>query len=241
MTVRCASWLSALAAVGLALGLAACDGGASAVKAPKAGDVATAAEPASDRDAPSYGGGAYDSAPTRPDPRDAPVRKVAGKPMWAANRTRTAEENAQRGFERYGAEFAAADVDDYVRKTHAFVGPSAGRGADPDARQWRHPDLRPQGQCLRGGHQGRRAAHHVQARRRRDLLGHAEGRPEPADHGARRGSGRPAPTARAFPQARLGGGAEARAAPARSRLVTPVGLIRRPGPRGGAQRPWASL
>ncbi|WP_442857006.1 hypothetical protein [Caulobacter sp. Root487D2Y] len=73
-------------------------------------------------------GGAYDSAPaSRPDPRDAPVRKVAGKPMWAANRTRTAEENAQRGFERYGADFAAADVDDYVRKTHAFVGhPPAG-------------------------------------------------------------------------------------------------------------------
>lgn len=122
MTVRCASWFSAFAIVGLAFSVVACDGGASAVKAPKAGDVASAAEPASDRDAPSY-----DSAPTRPDPRDAPVRKVAGKPMWAANRTRTAEENAQRGFERYGAEFAAADVDDYVRKTHAFVGrPPAG-------------------------------------------------------------------------------------------------------------------
>jgi pyocin large subunit-like protein len=118
MTVRRASWLSAFAIAGLALGVAACDGGASAVKAPKAGDVASAAEPASDREVPTY-----DSASTsRPDPRDAPVRKVAGKPMWAANRTRTAEENAQRGFERYGAEFAAADVDDYVRKTHAFVG-----------------------------------------------------------------------------------------------------------------------
>ena len=117
MTVRRASWFSALAVVGLALSVSACDGGASAVKAPKTGDVASAAEPASDREAPSY-----DSAPTRPDPRDAPVRKVAGKPMWAANRTRTAEENAQRGFERYGSEFAAADVDDYVRKTHAFVG-----------------------------------------------------------------------------------------------------------------------
>jgi pyocin large subunit-like protein len=122
MTIRCASWFSTLAVVALAAGLAACDGGASAVKAPKAGDVALAAEPASDRDTPSY-----DSAPTRTDPRDAPVPKVAGKPMWAANRTRTAEENAQRGFERYGAEFAAADVDDYVRKTHAFVGrPPAG-------------------------------------------------------------------------------------------------------------------
>jgi pyocin large subunit-like protein len=124
MTVQRASWLSAFAMVGLAMSVAACDGGASAVKAPKAGDVASAAQPASDRDAPSFNG---DGASSRPDPRDAPVRKVAGKPMWAANRTRTAEENAQRGFERYGAEFAAADVDDYVRKAHAFVGhPPAG-------------------------------------------------------------------------------------------------------------------
>jgi len=117
MTIRTASWISTFAALSLALGTAACDGGASAVKAPKAGAVASAAEPASDRDTPTY-----DSASTRADPRDAPVPKVAGKPMWAANRTRTAEENAQRGFERYGADFAAADVDDYVRKTHAFVG-----------------------------------------------------------------------------------------------------------------------
>jgi len=121
MTVRCASWLSLLTAPGLALALSACDGGASAVKAPKAGDVAVA-EPASDRETPSF-----DSRAPRTDPRDAPVPKIAGKPMWAANRTRTAEENAQRGFERYGAEFAAADVDDYVRKAHAFVArPPAG-------------------------------------------------------------------------------------------------------------------
>ncbi len=117
MTIPRASWLSALSAAGLALGLAACDGGASAVKAPKAGDVAAAVEPSSDRDATAFNEG----APSRADPRDAPVRKVAGKPMWAANRTRTAEENAQRGFERYGAEFAAVDADDYVRKAHAFA------------------------------------------------------------------------------------------------------------------------
>ena len=88
------------------------------MKAPKAGDVASAAVAASDRDPPSYEG----AQTTRPDPRDAPVRKIAGKPMWAANRTRTAEEAAQRGFERFGDQFAAADVDDYVRKVHAFVG-----------------------------------------------------------------------------------------------------------------------
>lgn len=120
MTVRFASWFSALAAplavTGLVLAVAACDGGASAVKAPKAGDVASV-EPASDRDAP-----AFESRAPRSDPRDAPVPKLAGKPMWAANRTRTAEENAQIAFERNGPAFAAADVDDYVRKVHAFVG-----------------------------------------------------------------------------------------------------------------------
>jgi pyocin large subunit-like protein len=116
MTVRFASWFSALAVTGLAVVVAACDGGASAVKAPKAGDVASV-EPASDRDAPTF-----ESRAARSDPRNAPVPKLAGRPMWAANRTRTAEENAQRGFERYGAAFAAADVDDYVRQAHAFVG-----------------------------------------------------------------------------------------------------------------------
>jgi len=126
MTLRCASRLSAAAAWGAGLGaalvLAACDGGASAVKAPRAGDVA-AAQPASDLDPPAtYAAGAG----ARRDPRDAPVPKLGGKPMWAASRTRTAQENAERGFERNGAAFAAADVDDYVRKAHAFV-------ADPPA------------------------------------------------------------------------------------------------------------
>jgi len=117
---------STFAALSLALGIAACDGGASAVKAPKAGDVASAAQPASDRDAPSYEGTGT-RADQWQDPRDAPVRKLEGKPILAANRTRTAEEAAQRGFERFGDQFAASDVDDYVRKVHAFVGhPPAG-------------------------------------------------------------------------------------------------------------------
>ncbi len=113
-----------------ALLLAACDGGASAVKAPKGGQVA------SSEGTSSSGGGApvsaevadaSTSARQAADPRDAPVRLIAGRPMWAANRTRSAEENAQRGFERFGEAFGARDVDDYVRKTHAFVAkPPAG-------------------------------------------------------------------------------------------------------------------
>jgi pyocin large subunit-like protein len=92
--------------------LAGCDGGASAVRAPKSGDRTAAADTVA---APSP------SEPRQSDPRDAPVRLVAGKPFWAANRTRTAEENAQRGFERNGEAFDARTVDDYVSKVHAFI------------------------------------------------------------------------------------------------------------------------
>jgi pyocin large subunit-like protein len=55
------------------------------------------------------------------DPRDAPVPMVHGKPMWAANRRHTAEENARYQFARDGADFGARDVDDFVAKAHAFV------------------------------------------------------------------------------------------------------------------------
>jgi pyocin large subunit-like protein len=92
--------------------LAGCDGGASAVRAPKAGER-TAASDRTEATSPSE--------PRRSDPRDTPVRLVAGKPFWAANRTRSAEENAQRGFERNGETFDARTVDDYVAKVHAFI------------------------------------------------------------------------------------------------------------------------
>ena len=95
------------------LSLTACDSGASAVKAPKGGERASAAAE----------GAATQAAAEAPrgDPRDAPVKLIAGKPYWAANRTRTAEENAQRSFERNGEVFGAKTADDYVAKVHAFV------------------------------------------------------------------------------------------------------------------------
>ena len=98
-----------------ALLLAACDGGASAVPAPKAGERSASAETT---DAPA----SSPSPSRRNDPRDAPVRLVSGKPFWAANRTRTAEENAERAFERNGEAFGAVTVDDYVEAAHKFVG-----------------------------------------------------------------------------------------------------------------------
>lgn len=96
--------------------LTGCDNGASAVRAPKAGERAQleAAAPA--------GGAVPDRDEPRADPRDAPVKLVAGKPYWAANRTRTAEENAERSFRSNGSAFQAKSTDDYVAKVHAFVG-----------------------------------------------------------------------------------------------------------------------
>ncbi len=55
------------------------------------------------------------------DRRDAPVPKIDGKPMWAANRKHTAEENAQYQFTKNGGDFGASSESEYVTKVHAFV------------------------------------------------------------------------------------------------------------------------
>jgi hypothetical protein len=62
------------------------------------------------------------------DARDAPAPKAAdGKPIWTANRQRTAEQNAQAAFERNGETFDAKDLDAFVAKAHAFTNhPPAG-------------------------------------------------------------------------------------------------------------------
>ena len=53
--------------------------------------------------------------------RQAPVRELDGRPIWSASRRGTAEENAQRAFDRNGAAFGARNLDDFIRKAHAFV------------------------------------------------------------------------------------------------------------------------
>lgn len=53
--------------------------------------------------------------------REEPAREIDGKPIWASSRRGTAEENAQRAFDRNGEAFGARDLDDFVRKAHAFV------------------------------------------------------------------------------------------------------------------------
>ena len=104
-----------------AMALAGCDAGPPAVsKAPQAGAQAAAST--------AQGGGQTAAAAASTDPRDAPVALATdGKPMWAANRKHTAQENADYQFNKNGKDFGAASEAQYVAKTHAFVdAPPAG-------------------------------------------------------------------------------------------------------------------
>ena len=82
------------------------------------------AVPASDQAAsggPSGSSPASFSQASIRDPRDAPIPRVNGKPLWAPNRQHTAEENAQYQFTKNGGDFGAVTEADYVTKVHAFV------------------------------------------------------------------------------------------------------------------------
>ncbi len=98
--------------------LAACDNGPSAVaqQAPQAARTQMAAT----RTAPA-------AREAGVDRREEPVALIDGRPMWSASRRYSAAENAQRAFDRNGEAFGARDLDQFVRKAHAFVShPPAG-------------------------------------------------------------------------------------------------------------------
>ena len=105
-----------MGAAAIALAVAGCDAGPSATsKTPP-----TAAQTAA-----GSGGAGGGSAV---DPRDQPAPLASdGKPIWAANRKHTAQENADYQFNKNGKDFGAASEADYVNKAHAFVSsPPAG-------------------------------------------------------------------------------------------------------------------
>jgi pyocin large subunit-like protein len=104
-----------IGAAALALTLTACDAGPPAVtKAPQA----TAGAATTSASASSAGGAQAASA----DPRDQPAPMATdGKPIWAANRKHTAQENADYQFNKNGKDFGAASEAEYVAKVHAFV------------------------------------------------------------------------------------------------------------------------
>ncbi|MDE2355988.1 MAG: hypothetical protein KGL69_04455 [Alphaproteobacteria bacterium] len=106
--------------VAMLLVLGACNGKTSA--------VARQGSDGQGRDGTAFAGagaasglGGSGSGQTSTDPRDQPVPLFNGKPIWAANRKHTAEENAQYQFTKNGAQFAAANETQYVADAHAFV------------------------------------------------------------------------------------------------------------------------
>jgi pyocin large subunit-like protein len=104
-----------IGASALALALGACDAGPSATSKAPANpppSIGAAGSPAS-KDT---------QTATSTDPRDAPAPLATdGKPIWAANRKHTAQENADYQFGKNGKDFGAASEADYVAKVHAFV------------------------------------------------------------------------------------------------------------------------
>lgn len=99
------------------LALTACDGGPSAVAQR---DPAAPSAGASSGDRPDS---RYDDGGSARGPRaDAPVKLTAnGRPVWAASRKGSAEQQAQKAFDRNGEAFGAATVEAYVAKVHAFT------------------------------------------------------------------------------------------------------------------------
>jgi pyocin large subunit-like protein len=113
-------------ALGLALSisagalLASCDNGPSAVKM-KSGEAASAAASGGSDYRSSYASRGDRQAGPQVDHRKDDVALVEGKPMWTASKRFSAEENAQRAFERNGEAFGAKSIDQFVKKAHAFV------------------------------------------------------------------------------------------------------------------------
>jgi hypothetical protein len=114
-------------ALSLALGisalslLGACDNGPSAVSKQAAGAQMASAN-APERSYNSDRGGGYDSAPKVDHRKDEVAKADDGKPVWAPSKRFSAEEGAQRQFERDGQAFDTKTLDQFVKKAHAFVG-----------------------------------------------------------------------------------------------------------------------
>ena len=108
-------WMAGAALSALiALGMTACDAGPAAVAARQPALEPVAYQPAETP--------APEPRQTRRRPAAEPVQvaMIGGKPMWAANRDNSGEENAKAQFERNGADFGTPSVEAYVRRAHDF-------------------------------------------------------------------------------------------------------------------------
>lgn len=108
----------ALLLAGAALALTACDNGPSAVAQKQAAGTQMAANGGDTSSASTY---RNDDDAAQADHRRDPVPEVDGKPMWSASRKFSAQQNAQRAFDRNGEAFGAGNVNAFVEKAHGFV------------------------------------------------------------------------------------------------------------------------
>jgi pyocin large subunit-like protein len=116
--------LGAVSALAI-LSLAACDGAPSAIPsrshAASAGADRRLADSAPDGEegrSPDRRSNAGSGA-ARVEAADTPM--FHGKPLWAANRKHSAQENADYHFKRDGEVFGAASEDEFLTKVHAFI------------------------------------------------------------------------------------------------------------------------
>ena len=124
--------LAASAAVFCVLSLAACDGAPSANPArAHAGDgsdrrLADSAPAGDDTRGPARYSNAVYTTSTPASRRDDGARETDtplfhGKPLWAANKKHSAQENADYHFKRDGEALGATSEEDFLAKVHAFV------------------------------------------------------------------------------------------------------------------------
>jgi pyocin large subunit-like protein len=115
--------LGAVSALAI-LSLTACDGAPSAIPArshaagaghdPRLAD--STPEGGDSRAEPRFSSGSGGAAA-----RESDTPMFHGKPLWAANRKHTAQENADYHFKRDGDVFGATTEDDFLTKVHAFI------------------------------------------------------------------------------------------------------------------------
>ncbi len=119
--------LAASAAVFCALSLAACDGAPSATAARSHGDASDRrladSAPAGDetRGPARYSNAVYTAGSARGSAARDDTPLFHGKPLWAANKKHTAQENADYHFKRDAEAVGATSEDDFLTKVHAFV------------------------------------------------------------------------------------------------------------------------
>jgi hypothetical protein len=112
-----------IAAGVILIGLAACDGGGSAIPARSHEAALESGGQDGRTQAASYGGreSSRDERGGTSARSETVTPEFKGRPMWADNRRHSAEENVQYQFEHHGKELGAATMEAFLTKAHAFV------------------------------------------------------------------------------------------------------------------------